>query len=132
MSSPGDLGPCQTSGVGEGVRPVLGQCCAPGQVSPGLRQELIDCWITVSNAGGAVGFPFPPVGTAIVSPVADELIASLSPDRRLLIAVAGLAMGCQLGPSSETAQTMGSSGVSPSRRGLKLLRCAGPSSPYED
>ena len=86
MSSPGDLGPCQ--GVGKGVRPVLGQCCAPGQVSPGLRQELIDCWITVSNAGGPVGFPFPPVDTAIVSPVADELIASLSPDRRLLVAVA--------------------------------------------
>jgi GNAT superfamily N-acetyltransferase len=92
MPSPGDLGPCQTSGVGEGVRPVLGQCCAPGQVSPGLRQELIDCWITVSNAGGAVGFPFPPVDTAIVSPVADELIASLSPDRRLLVAVAGGAL----------------------------------------
>lgn len=92
MSSPGDLGLCQTSGVGEGVRPVLGQCCAPGQVSRGLRQELIDCWITVSNAGGAVGFPFPPVDTAIVSPVADELIASLSPDRRLLVAVAGGAL----------------------------------------
>jgi GNAT superfamily N-acetyltransferase len=75
--------------VGNGVRPILGQCRAPGQVSPGLRQELIDCWITVSNAGGAAGFPFLPVGTAIVCPVADELIASLSPDRRLLVAVAG-------------------------------------------
>ena len=80
---------CQTSGVGERVLPVLGQRCDPGQVSAGLRQELIDCWITVSNAGGAVGFPFLPVDTAIVSPVADELIASLSPNRRLLVAVAG-------------------------------------------
>ncbi len=67
----------------------MGQRCDPGQVSARLRQELIDCWITVSNAGGAAGFPFPPVDTAIVSPVADELIAGLSPDRRLLIAVAG-------------------------------------------
>ncbi len=70
----------------------MGQCCDPGQVSAGLRQELIDCWITVSNAGGAVGFPFLPVDTAIVAPVADELIASLSPDRRLLVAVAGDAL----------------------------------------
>jgi GNAT superfamily N-acetyltransferase len=54
-----------------------------------LRQELIDCWVTVSNAGGAVGFPFLPVDTAVVSPVADELIARLSPDRRLLVAMAG-------------------------------------------
>ena len=69
--------------------PVLGQHCAPGQVSARLRQELIDCWITVSNAGGAVGFPFLPVDTTVVSPVADELIVSLSPNRRLLIAVAG-------------------------------------------
>lgn len=46
---------------------------------PGLRRELIDCWITVSNAGGAAGFPFPPVDEGIVAPVADQLIASLSP-----------------------------------------------------
>ena len=69
--------------------PVLGQRCDPGQVSAELRQELIDCWVTVSNAGGAVGFPFLPVDAAVVSPVADELIAGLSPDRRLLVAVAG-------------------------------------------
>jgi GNAT superfamily N-acetyltransferase len=75
--------------MGEHVDPVLGQRCDPGQVSARLRQEMIDCWITVSNAGGAAGFPFPPVDTGIVAPVADELIASLSPDRRLLIAVAG-------------------------------------------
>jgi GNAT superfamily N-acetyltransferase len=75
--------------VGERVVPVLGQHCAPGQVSARLREELINCWVAVSNAGGAVGFPFIPVDTAIVSPVADELIASLSPNRRLLVAVAG-------------------------------------------
>ena len=72
-----------------GSPPVLSQRCDPGQVSAGLRQELIDCWVTVSNAGGAVGFPFLPVDTGVVSPVADELIAKLSPDRRLLVAVAG-------------------------------------------
>jgi GNAT superfamily N-acetyltransferase len=78
--------------VNDGVLPVLGERCDPGQVSTGLRQELIDCWITVSNAGGAVGFPFLPVDSAIVSPAADELIAKLSLDRRLLVAVVGDAL----------------------------------------
>jgi GNAT superfamily N-acetyltransferase len=81
-----------TSGVGKRVLPVMAERCEPGQVSAGLRQELIDCWITVSNAGGAVGFPFPPVDRTIVAPVADELIASLSPDSRLLVAVLGDAL----------------------------------------
>jgi GNAT superfamily N-acetyltransferase len=75
--------------VAEDELPVLGQRCGAGQVSARLRQELIDCWVTVSNAGGAAGFPFLPVDAAVVSPVADELIAGLSPDRRLLVAVAG-------------------------------------------
>lgn len=85
-------GTWHTSGVGERVPPVIVERWDPGQVSARLRQELIDCWITVSNAGGAVGFPFPPVDRTIVAPVADELIASLSPDRRLLVAVLGDAL----------------------------------------
>jgi GNAT superfamily N-acetyltransferase len=65
------------------------QCTHPEQVSPSLRQELIDCWITVSNDGGAVGFPFPPVDCTHVSPAADKLIAGLHPGRgRLLLALA--------------------------------------------
>lgn len=79
----------RASGGGERVLPVLDQRCDPGQVSARLRQELIACWVSVSNAGGAVGFPFLPVDTGVVSPVADELIASLGPHRRLLVAVVG-------------------------------------------
>ena len=76
--------------MGEHVLPVIGQCGEPGQVGAELRQELIDCWVTVSNAGGAAGFPFPPVDGGTVSPVADELIARLSPERsRLLVALSG-------------------------------------------
>jgi GNAT superfamily N-acetyltransferase len=76
--------------MAEGVVPELGQRCDPAQVDDRLRQELIDCWLTVSNAGGAVGFPFLPVSAAIVAPVAEELIAGLDPRRsRLLIALAG-------------------------------------------
>ncbi len=53
-----------------------------------LRRQLVDCWVTVTNAGGAVGFPFPPVDEATVAPAADDLIAGLNPDhRRLLVAV---------------------------------------------
>ena len=64
------------------------QLAHPGEVSAGLRRELIDCWVTVSNAGGAVGF-LPPADSAQVSPVVAELIARLDPQRsRLLLALA--------------------------------------------
>jgi GNAT superfamily N-acetyltransferase len=87
------VGACQTSGVGEGVVPMMGQYFDPAQVGAGLRQDIIACWITVSNAGGAAGFPFPPVDASIVAPVADGLIASLSPKAsRLIVARAGDAL----------------------------------------
>lgn len=76
-----------TAGVIHDAVPGMRQYTCPGQVSPGLRRQLIDCWITVSNAGGAVGFPFLPVGSAQVAPVADTLIAGLDPDRSRLLAV---------------------------------------------
>jgi GNAT superfamily N-acetyltransferase len=61
----------------------------PAGLTSALRQQLIDCWIAVSNAGGAAGFPFPPVDSHHVAPVADELIGRLHPDRlRLLLALA--------------------------------------------
>jgi GNAT superfamily N-acetyltransferase len=63
------------------------QITDPGQVTPRVRQALIDCWIEVANAGGAVGFPFPPVDVRHVGPVADRLIADLDLDyNRVLIA----------------------------------------------
>ena len=64
---------------------MMNQYFDPAQVSAGLRQDIIACWISVSNAGGAAGFPFPPVDASIVAPVADDLIAGLSPDRSGLI-----------------------------------------------
>ena len=86
----GVVGACQTSGMGEGVVPMMGQYFGPAQVGAGLKQDIIACWITVSNAGGAAGFPFPPVAASIVAPVADDLIAGLSPEAsRLIVARAG-------------------------------------------
>jgi GNAT superfamily N-acetyltransferase len=85
-----DAAAWQTSWVGERIDPLMSQITSPEQVTPGLRRELIDCWILVSNAGGAVGFPFLPVDIAHVAPVADKLFAGLSPDcSRLLIARIG-------------------------------------------
>jgi len=83
----------QTSRVGEHTDLLVSQITSPEQVTPGLRRELIDCWILVSNAGGAVGFPFLPVDVSHVAPVADELFAGLSPEcSRLLIARTGDAL----------------------------------------
>ena len=66
------------------------QISDPGQVTPGRRQALIDCWIEVANTGGAVGFAFPPVDAAQVEPVAERLFADLDPDyNRVLIAEVG-------------------------------------------
>lgn len=63
------------------------QAALPSQVSAALRSDLIECWVAVSNAGGAVGFPFLPVTPADVEPVADALIGSLHPEgTRLLVA----------------------------------------------
>ncbi len=71
-------------------RVTLQQFVRPAEIGPGLRRQLIDCWIEVTNAGGAAGFPFPPVGDVEVAPVADGLIEALDPERsRLLMAVDG-------------------------------------------
>jgi GNAT superfamily N-acetyltransferase len=65
------------------------QVAHPHEVSAGLRGQLIDCWVTVSNAGGAVGF-LPPADGTQISPVVAELIAGLDPRRsRLLLALDG-------------------------------------------
>lgn len=79
--------------MGQRVVPLTDQYFDPAQVSEGLRQDIIDCWIVVTNAGGAAGFPFPPVDASIVAPVADDLIAGLSPDSsRLIVARVGAAL----------------------------------------
>ena len=56
------------------------QAKRPQDVTPEAARELVNCWMIVANNGGAVGFPFPPVGIDDVKPVADELIADLDPE----------------------------------------------------
>ncbi len=63
------------------------QLTHPGDANPAVRQELTACWITVTNAGGAAGFPFPPVNASHVAPAVDALAARLDPQRsRILLA----------------------------------------------
>jgi hypothetical protein len=65
------------------------QLVDPGQVGAGLKEALTDCWVTVSNAGGPVGF-LPPTDSTRVSPVVTRLISGLDARRsRLLLALAG-------------------------------------------
>jgi len=67
--------------------PDIVQMTRPGDASPAARQEMTECWIAVTNAGGAAGFPFPPVNTSDVAPAVDDLAAQLDPQRhRILLA----------------------------------------------
>jgi GNAT superfamily N-acetyltransferase len=54
--------------------------------------QLADCWIRVSNSGGAVGFPFAPVDEPAVRHAAQALRTSLGTHNRLLIAEEGDAL----------------------------------------
>ncbi|MFI6453706.1 GNAT family N-acetyltransferase [Streptosporangium amethystogenes] len=63
------------------------QITSPHEMSSDLRRKMLECWVTVTNAGGAAGFPFPPVTLDQVAVVADRLIAGLAPQRsRFLLA----------------------------------------------
>ncbi|WP_369200538.1 GNAT family N-acetyltransferase [Streptomyces sp. PU-14G] len=66
------------------------QATTPHDIDPDRRQALIDCWIDVSNAGGAAGFPFPPIDERDAAPALDAILDNLSPRTcRLLLALDG-------------------------------------------
>lgn len=56
----------------------------PDQLDGAGKRGLVDCWVAVTNAGGAVGFPFPPVDAAEVAPAVDDLASELDPHRCVL------------------------------------------------
>jgi GNAT superfamily N-acetyltransferase len=67
--------------------PDIAQLLRPADAGPAVRRELTACWVAVTNAGGAAGFPFPPVSASDVAPVVDGLAAGLDPRRaRILVA----------------------------------------------
>lgn len=59
------------------------------ELSPELREQIVDLWVDVTNAGGAVGF-VPPVTAADVRHTAEPTFAGIvdGPDR-LLVGYAG-------------------------------------------
>jgi hypothetical protein len=62
------------------------QITRPHELASGLRRELVDCWVAVSNAGGAViphGFSLPPVCEREVGPVLDGIVQALDPQRSM-------------------------------------------------
>ncbi|MBC6456386.1 GNAT family N-acetyltransferase [Actinomadura sp. HBU206391] len=68
--------------------PDMRQIHHPHEIDAELTRELVDCWVKVTNAGGAAGFPFPPVTVEDVAPVAEQLITGLHPQRsRLVVAL---------------------------------------------
>jgi GNAT superfamily N-acetyltransferase len=63
------------------------QLAHPRDADAALCRQLTDCWIAVTNAGGAAGFPFPPVGAQHVAPAVGNLTTRLDPKRsRILLA----------------------------------------------
>lgn len=58
---------------------------APGELSGRLRDELGACWMDTTNAGGAVGFPFPPVDRDEVRPAVDQLADEVAAGRSILV-----------------------------------------------
>jgi GNAT superfamily N-acetyltransferase len=82
------------------VRPV-------SEVDDTLRQELLSCWVDVSNAGGAVGF-VPPVTEDDVVPLLDKVLDGIHSGRDVL------ALLCVDGETAGFASVVGS--LSPLRR----------------
>ncbi|MEL5955115.1 GNAT family N-acetyltransferase [Streptomyces sp. CLV115] len=67
--------------------PSLTQFTSADSVSPKLQHALADCWIEVTNAGGAAGFPFPPIDHTQAVPAVDRMVGALAPaTSRLLTA----------------------------------------------
>jgi GNAT superfamily N-acetyltransferase len=64
------------------------QVTHPHDADAAIRKQMTDCWIAVSNAGGAAGFPFPPVDARQVAPAVDHLASRLDPQQsRILLAL---------------------------------------------
>ncbi|MFI6093695.1 GNAT family N-acetyltransferase [Streptomyces sp. NPDC051218] len=59
--------------------PTLRHFSSPDDVSHALRQALIECWIEVTNAGGAAGFHVPPIDARHATPAVDALVGRLAP-----------------------------------------------------
>lgn len=97
-------------------------------VDPDLRSALLDCWVDVTDAGGAVGF-LPPADRDAVARTLDLALDEVGDDRRLLVVAEdgeGLAgfgfVVPQTGPVVGHRGTVLSLQVHPSRQGRGVGR----------
>ncbi|WEV26239.1 GNAT family N-acetyltransferase [Streptomyces sp. 71268] len=68
----------------------LRQVTTATDVEPALRRALVNCWVDVTNAGGAAGFPFPSIDAQHAAPALDALVDGLGArTSRLLVAMDG-------------------------------------------
>lgn len=66
---------------------LLHQLTSPQAATWALKRALAGCWVEVTNAGGAAGFPFPPIDLAQAAAAVDALADSLAPETgRILMA----------------------------------------------
>lgn len=65
--------------------PSFAQFTSADDVSPELRHTLADCWIDVTNTGGAAGFPFPPIDRSHALPAVDRIVQPLAPGTSRLL-----------------------------------------------
>jgi GNAT superfamily N-acetyltransferase len=56
------------------------------QIDAALAEEMVRCWVDVSNAGGAVGF-VAPVDSDDVRPLVAQMIESVEEGRELLVII---------------------------------------------
>ena len=88
------------------------QLSRPSEADQELRQELTACWVAVTNAGGAAGFPFPPVDAGHVAPVVGALADRLDPDlSRILLARIGGSLAGWVGLSRDASPLIAHWGV---------------------
>ena len=73
---------CKAGRVPARPSPVYRWLLSPSDVDPATRTKLAACWLEVSNAGGAVGFPFIPVTLDEVAAATERLVGGLDPHRR--------------------------------------------------
>lgn len=103
-------------------------CTSPDGVGVELLGDLVDCWLRVSNGGGAVGFPFLPVAHATVEDAAVRMRDALSEERRLLAAhvdedlVGWLLLASNPSPLTRHWGTLSRVQVEPARRGRGFAR----------
>jgi GNAT superfamily N-acetyltransferase len=56
------------------------------EIDAGLADDMLRCWVDVSNAGGAVGF-VPPVAADDVRPLVEQMAEAVAAGRELLVVV---------------------------------------------